>query len=111
MAQGPTKTSTQYSVLINFRSQQSANKLVNIQTASGETVLTFRPTKKYQSIAFSSPDLTKGSYNVYLGGTSTGTVSYGMYEDGTYTPGTLYTNFTISEITTTVGGGGMWSGW
>jgi hypothetical protein len=111
MAQGPTKTSTQYSVLINFRSSQTANNLVNIQTASGETVLTFRPTKQYQSIAFSSPELTTGSYNVYLGGTSTGTLSYGIYEDGTYTPGSLYTSFTISEITTTVGGGGMFWGW
>jgi len=111
MAQGPTSSSTQYSVLINFNSSQSANKLVNIQTASGETVLTFRPTKQYQSIAFSSPELATGSYNVYLGGTSTGTVSYGMYEDGTYTPGTPYTDFTILEIVTTVGGGGMFWGW
>jgi hypothetical protein len=111
MAQGPTETSTQYSVLINFRSPQTANKLVNIQTASGETVLTFRPTKQFQSIAFSSAELATGSYNVYLGGTSTGAVSYGMYEDGIYTPGTMYTSFTISEIATTVGGGGMFWGW
>jgi hypothetical protein len=111
MAQGPTNSSTQYSVLINFRSPQTANKLVNIQTASGETVLTFRPTKQFQSIAFSSAELAEGSYTVYLGGTSTGTVSYGMYEDGIYTPGTQYTTFTISEIATTVGGGGMFWGW
>jgi hypothetical protein len=111
MAQGPTNSSTQYSVLINFRSPQTANKLVNIQTASGETVLTFRPTKQYQSIAFSSPELAKGSYNVYLGGTSTGTITYGMYEDGIYTPGTQYTDFTISAIATIVGGGGMFWGW
>jgi hypothetical protein len=111
MPQAPTpELSTQYSVLVNFRSAQTANKLVSIQTASGETVLTFRPTKPYQSILFSSPELAKGSYNVYLGGTSTGTSSYGVYEDGTYTPGTLYTSFDISEIVTTVGGGGMFWG-
>ena len=111
MAQAPTpELSTQYSVLVNFRSSQAANKLVNIQTASGETVLTFRPTKAYQSILFSSAELATGSYNVYLGGTSTGTLSYGVYEDGTYTPGTEYTSFTISEIVTTVGGGGMFWG-
>jgi len=111
MPQAPTpELSTQYSVLVNFRSSQPANKLVNIQTASGETVLTFRPTKTYQSIAFSSAELSTGSYTVYLGGTSTGTISYGMYEDGTYTPGTQYTTFTISEIATTVGSGGMFWG-
>ena len=111
MPQAPTpELSTQYSVLVNLRSSQPANKLVNIQTASGETVLTFRPTKAYQSILFSSPELATGSYNVYLGGTSTGTVSYGIYEGGIYTPGTQHTNFTISEIVTTVGGGGMFWG-
>jgi len=110
MAQGPSTSSTQYSVLVNFRSPQSANTLVNIQTASGETVLTFSPTKTYQSIVFSSPELATGSYDLYLGGNSTGTLSYGIYEDGTYSPGTKYTSFTISEIVTTVGSGTFW-GW
>jgi len=103
MAQGPSASSTQYSVLVNFNSTQSANRLVNIQTASGETVLTFSPTKTYQSIVFSSPELTTVSYDLYLGGSSTGTLSYGIYEDGTYSPGTKYTSFTISEVVTTIG--------
>ncbi|MHC3128584.1 MAG: carbohydrate-binding domain-containing protein [Candidatus Bathyarchaeota archaeon] len=110
MAQGPSTISTQYSVIVNFNSTQSSNTLVNIQTASGETVLTFRPTKSYQSIVFSSHELAPGSYDLYLGGTSTGTPSDGIYEDETYTPGTEYTSFTISGIVTTVGGGGFW-GW
>jgi hypothetical protein len=110
MAQGPSASSTQYSVLLNFNSSQSANTLVNIQTASGETVLTFSPTKTYQSMVFSSPELATGSYDLYLGGNSTGTLSYGIYEDGTYSPGTKYTSFTISEIVTTVGSGTFW-GW
>jgi hypothetical protein len=110
MAQGPSASSTQYSVLVNFNSPQSANRLVNIQTASGESVLTFSPTKAYQSIVFSSPELTTGSYDLYLGGNSTGTLSYGIYEDGIYSPGTEYTSFTISEVVTTIGGGTIW-GW
>ena len=106
MAQGPSPTSTQYSVIINLNAQRPANTLVHLQTTSVETVLTFRPTKAYQSIVFSSPDLAPGSYDLYLGGSSTGTLSYGIYEGGTYTPGTKYTTFTISQITTTIGGGG-----
>ena len=112
MSQAPSpEDSTQYSILVNFASQQQANKLVNIQNGSGETVLTFSPTKTYQSIAFSSPELGTGSYTVYLGGTVTGTSSHGMYEDGTYTPGSEYTTFDVSGMTTTVGGNGGWWVW
>jgi len=65
--------------------------------------LTFKPTKDYKSIAFSSPALTQGTYNVYFGGNSTGTVVDGLYTGGTYTGGTIYKNFTIStKINTTV---------
>jgi hypothetical protein len=106
MAEAPSESSTQYSVLVKFNSEQSANTLVNIQTASGETVLTYKPPMAYQAILFSSAELATGSYKVYLGGTSTGTISHGIYEDGTYTPGTQYTTFTISGMVTTVGGGG-----
>jgi hypothetical protein len=80
---------------------------VNIQNAAGETVLTFRPAKAYKAIVFSSPYLAPGSYDLYLGGSSTGTLSYGIYEDGTYMPGTKYTTFTISQIITTIGSGGF----
>jgi hypothetical protein len=106
MAQAPSPTSTQYSVLVNLNFQRSGNTLVHFQTSSGEPVLTFRPAKAYQSIVFSSPDLAPGSYDLYLDGSCNGTLSYGIYEGGTYTPGTKYTTFTISQITTTVGGGG-----
>jgi predicted secreted Zn-dependent protease len=96
MAQGPSASSTQYSVNLRFSSPQSANTLVNIQTASGEDVLTFCPTKTYQSLVFSSPELAAGSYDVYVGGSSTGTLSYGLYENGTYSAGTKYGSFTLS---------------
>jgi hypothetical protein len=105
MAQGPTATSTQYSVLVNLNPQQTP-RLINLQKASGEVVFTFRPTKTFQSIVFSSPQLATGSYNLYLGGSSTGTATDGLYTGGTYTPGTKYTTFTISSIVTTIGGGG-----
>jgi hypothetical protein len=105
MAQGPTATSTQYSVLVNLNFQQTP-RLVNLQTASGVTLFTFSPTKTFQSIVFTSPQLAPGSYNLYLGGSSTGTVTDGLYTGGTYTPGTKYTTFTISSIVTTIGGGG-----
>jgi hypothetical protein len=105
MAQGPSAISTQYSVLVNLNSPQTP-RLINLQKASGEVIFTFSPTKTFQSIVFSSPQLATGSYNLYLGGSSTGTVTDGLYTGGTYTPGTKYTTFTISSIVTTIGGGG-----
>jgi hypothetical protein len=105
MAQGPSPTSTQYSVLVNFNLPQTP-RLVNLQTASGQVLFTFSPTKTFQSIVFTSPNLTTGSYNLYLGGSSTGTPTNGLYAGGTYTPGTKYNSFTISSIVTIIGGGG-----
>ncbi|MCW4016540.1 MAG: carbohydrate-binding domain-containing protein [Candidatus Bathyarchaeota archaeon] len=103
MAQAPSSVSTQYSIGVIFSTTQSANTLVSIQTASGEELLTFKPTKTYQSIVFSSSELGTGSYTIYLGGSSTGTLSNGIYENGTYSPGTQYTTFTTSGVVTTVG--------
>lgn len=37
-------------------------------------MLTFKPGKNFQSLAFSSPNLVRGTtYNVLLGGSATGT--------------------------------------
>lgn len=102
MAQASSVTSTQYSVLVNFNAQQTANKLISIQKASGEVLLTFSPAKAYQSIVYSSPNLTVGSYDLYLGGSSTGTVAYGVYEGGVYSAGSKYASFSVSGIVTTV---------
>lgn len=105
MLQGPSSISTQYSVIVAFNSSQSSGTLVNFQTASGQEVLTFSPTKRYESIVFSSPELATGPYELFLGGTSTGTPSYGIYEGGTYSGGTKYASFTISGVVTTIGRG------
>lgn len=104
MAEAPDTTSTQYSVLINTDTAQSAGTLVHIQSSDGESILTFAPTKRYQSIAFSSPELLSGTtYKVSFGGSATGSVQDGLYQDGTYSAGTSYTSFTTSDVVTTVG--------
>ncbi len=103
MAQAPNTSSTpiQYSLLMKFSASQSAGTLVHIRNSAGTGILTFAPAKRYQSIAFSSPELAAGSaYEVYLGGSSTGTNTDGLYEGGTYTPGTRYAGFTVSGIVT-----------
>lgn len=110
MAQAPSTSSTQYSVMHTFPSPQAAGTMVHIETKDGEEILTFVPTKAYQSVLLSSPELKNGStYIVYSGGSSTGTFTDGLYSGGTYTAGTQVTSFTISSMVTGAGsyGGGF----
>jgi hypothetical protein len=79
-----------------------------IETQSGKEILTFEPTKEYQSVLLSSSELQKGeTYLVYAGGNSTGSVTDDLYAGGVYTPGMRVTSLTVSSIVT---GGGMIGG-
>lgn len=104
-------TSSQNALLVNLSSLQQAGNMINIRDSRGNAVLTFAPSKEYQSLAFSSPKLVTGeTYTISLGGSATGTESDGLWQDATYTPGTDYANFTINGTVTTVGNvrmGGM----
>jgi len=101
MAQNASTASTQYVVLETLSSVQAAGTMVHIESEAGETILTFVPAKDYQTVLVSSPELENGeTYNVYLGGSATGTVTDGLYTDGTYTPGSQVSSFTISSIIT-----------
>jgi hypothetical protein len=111
MAQAPGTTSTQYSVMMNFLTAQVAGTMVHLESKDGQEVITFIPTKAYQSIVVSSPQLKNGStYNIYTGGKSTGAATDGLFSGGGYTNGTQVTSFTISSITTTIGSTGMFPG-
>lgn len=104
MPAAPGQTSSQHSVLINFDSALEAGTLIHIQTGEGEAVLTFAPSKVFQSIVFSSPELAEGvTYDVYSGGSSDGVEADGLYTDGSYTPGERRVSFTIADMTTLVG--------
>jgi hypothetical protein len=107
MAMTTDQSSSQPSTLIYLTATQPAGTLVHIQNSAGEDILTFAPTRQYQSIAFSSAKLTNGNtYTIYTGGSSTGSATDGLYQDGIYTSGTQYLSFTISNTVTTVGTGG-----
>lgn len=103
MAQAPETTNSQYSVLVRFSSSVSAGTLFHVQTTAGEEILTYKPSKRYQSVAFSTPVLEKGnSYQIYTGGSDTGDETDGLYTGGTYSGGTLFTSFNISAIVTDI---------
>lgn len=104
MAEAPGAYSSQSSLLINYTSPQVAGTLVHIENGAGENILTFAPSKDYQSLAFSSPELAEGAvYTIYTGGSTTGSGTDGWYQDGTYTGGTEYASVTLSEGVTTIG--------
>ncbi len=111
MVQTLNETSTQASLLLNLNTVQPAGTLIHIQSSDGTNILTFAPSKEYQSITFSSPELTQGtSYQVYLGGSSDGMMSDGLYEGGSYSGGALYTDFTVNSVITILGNAGMGRG-
>jgi hypothetical protein len=101
MAEAPSTTSTQYSVIFSLDSAQAGGMMIHVESASGEEILSFVPTKAYQSVVLSSPELENGeTYVVYVGGSSSGTVSDGLYSGGSYSGGTQVTSFTISGTVT-----------
>lgn len=98
MAQAPGTSSTQNALLMTFGAARAAGTIVHLQTAAGEAILDFAPSKAFQSVAFSSPKLVKGeTFKLYLGGSATGTVTDGLYSSGTYTLGTMTNSFTVSS--------------
>ncbi|MFR9070316.1 MAG: carbohydrate-binding domain-containing protein [Paraclostridium sp.] len=106
MAQSPSLTSSQNSVNIALSSQQ-ANIIIHIEDEKGNEVITFAPSKQYQSVVVSSPELKKGStYTVSYGGTSTGKAKDGLYTGGKYSGGEKSTSFTVSESVTNLGSAG-----
>lgn len=105
MTQSPSTSSKQNSVNV-FLSSQSANTLISIKNESGEDIVTFAPSKTYQSVIISSPNLQSNTkYTVYSGGTSTGNETDGLYIDGSASGGSEVGSFTTSSTITTVGSG------
>ena len=111
MAMAPSASSSQNSVLINLDSGLQAGTLFHIQNSAGEDILTFAPTKQYQSISFSSAELVQGStYEVYTGGSTTGTLIDSLAQGGAYSGGTQVTSFTVSSVVTQIGSSGGFGG-
>jgi hypothetical protein len=106
MAQAPGATSTQYALMHFFSAVQAAGTLVHIQAADGKPVVTFAPTKTFQSIVVSSPELKNGgTYVVYTGGRSTGAATDSLYSGGKYTPGAQAASYTLTSVITGAGSG------
>lgn len=70
MAQMPSDSSSQPSVMINFTEAQKSWTPVVLKDGTGSTVLEVLPEKEYRSVVMSSPDLkVDNSYSLYVGAT------------------------------------------
>ncbi|MEW9670140.1 hypothetical protein [Ammoniphilus sp. 3BR4] len=101
MAQAPTEGSEQFAVIMTYSQTQQAGTIVHLEDSEGNNVVTFAPSKNYQSIVISSPNLKQdASYTLYSGGTASGTAAYGLFSDGSYQGGTKVVGFEIATPVT-----------
>lgn len=110
MAQNVSPDSGQCSVLL-YTGSIEAGTVLSLQDSGGNEIVTFSPTKAFQCIAISSPDLVTGKdYTLYNGGASTGTEKGGLYTGGSYSGGSGLITFTLSSTVQTAAADGVSTG-
>lgn len=112
MMQTVSTTSSQYCISVVTTAYQSKNTLFNISDSEGNSILTYMPSKKYNSVVICSPDIIEGeTYTVSCGGETTGEDDgNGFYTDGSYSGGDEVGSVTISQIINQIGSGGGMNG-
>ena len=99
MAVGFTSSSTQPSILLRYSQVQAAGTLLTLTDDSGSVIVSFAPSKDYQSVVISSPDMELDStYTLYSGGTTESGGTDGLYT-GSYTPGTEVISIALTSVT------------
>jgi hypothetical protein len=102
MLQAPSTSSKINSLKLLFNTTNAANTVFNITDDAGQTLVTFKPTKSYGSIVFTSEKLIQGkTYTINTGGSITG-ANTGGYYTGAATGVTKRGTFTISSAVTNV---------
>ncbi|MBN2558908.1 MAG: carbohydrate-binding domain-containing protein [Clostridia bacterium] len=114
MAQAPDESSSQNSVIVGFAAMQPAGTIIRIEDENGAGLLTFSPSKQFQSLAFSSPEIARGkTYTIFTGGTAAGSLYDGIYAEAAYEGGSEMVEFTVTGAVTGINtgisqmGGGM----
>lgn len=108
MAEIPGSSSTQNVIGANIGSC-SGGTLVTITDSSGQEILSYAPSKNFEHIVISSPDIKTGeSYVISTGGSSDSAEKHGLYETGGYkNDGTEVGSFTAENTVSTIGSQGM----
>ncbi|MBR4345803.1 MAG: carbohydrate-binding domain-containing protein [Oscillospiraceae bacterium] len=69
MAQGLSGSSSQNALSVALSSQQAAGTELSIRDAGGNAVISYTPEKTYSFVTVSTPDMTDGTYALYIGDT------------------------------------------
>lgn len=102
----PTSSKCTQNTVVYAGSSASTNSLYTLVDSDGNHIFSFTSPRSYNSftLLFSMPELKKGTYILYSGGTVSGGKEYnGLVTSGTYSPGTQQSSLTISSSVTTVG--------
>ncbi len=112
MAEYPSGTSSQNCVSATFDSTFDGGTLVTLSDDSGNEIISFSPTKKFDNIVISSSGIKTGvTYTFYTGGTSSASENNGFYEIGGYNnDGTESGSFTAESVVSFVGTQSMMGG-
>lgn len=103
LIQSFSSTSTQNCIKIS--SSSIGTNYINIQDASNNSLVTFKPFRTSYYILFSSPSIqTSTLYKFNIGGNySGGSTKNGYYTDGSYIIGTTLSSFTVNGNITELG--------
>lgn len=109
MAQAPSSSSTQPSIMVNL-TQQESNTLFYLCDEDGTAIIGAIPIRMYSNVIISTPKLTADKqYKLYIGGNSDSANDAGYIESG-LTGGTLAASITISDMITQAAQDGAASG-
>lgn len=100
MAQSPGTSSTQPSLTVIYRTVQPGGTTATLTDSNGNILLSFTPSKDYQSLVFSSDKLVQGeTYTLYTGGVENSEAG-DFTNHGTLEKGTRLSEVTISSVVT-----------
>ncbi|MCB5950718.1 hypothetical protein LI951_01405 [Enterococcus sp. BWT-B8] len=103
---GISDTSDQTAAVIYFNSTQQADTLIHLQAADGNEVAAFKTSKNFDYVVVNMSEIvSRKTLALYSGGESTGTSSFGFYQNGSYSRGSELG--TLNEQTTSVSQDGL----
>lgn len=106
MAELPSDTSTQLTLAVGFEQSLDAETVVCVKNESGNSIITYSPSKEFSSVIISAPEIKQGeSYSIYYGGNCSGTAEDGLYSEGEYSGGALLETVTTESSITQAGTG------
>lgn len=82
---------------------QAAGTPLRVEDKNGGEIITLVPPKGYSSAVIAAPDMAEGeTYTVFVGGRCEGSVTDGVANGGTYTPGEISGRARLSGVSTTL---------